>query len=123
MNDDDEVPTEVVAPATGKEIPTNESQVPPACETKSPNYLFSIDCFSDDVEIIAACRSTCCHTCGDPFFRLGELCPECKKKLRERSTAFGQSLADLFSGRLVHMHGIGYVDPWTRSGRDLIGDG
>ncbi len=74
-------------------------------------------------EAILNMQRESCKTCGYPNHHAGPLCPKCEQIETRKFQAMGEALIDHLHPRHVHMFGIGRVDPWTRAGRNLIGDG
>lgn len=67
-----------------------------------------------------------CQTCGHPYVQAGDLCPpceelvvDCKKRGEERAANFPNGILGPDSC-LVHIYGVGYVDPWTRQGKQFL---
>ena len=68
-------------------------------------------------------RKHSCKDCGYPFAQGGSLCEKCKKAVTDDLRGAAKVLEDFLSPRHVHSHRLGRLDPWTREGRNLIGDG
>lgn len=71
-------------------------------------------------------RCCMCQTCGYPYFQGGDLCAECEVLViqieKEESDRAFQAFRDFISpqSRFVHVYGVGYVDPWTREGKQYL---
>ncbi len=76
--------------------------------------------------LLAEQRHCMCQACGYPYFQGGDLCTECEAFVeqveKEEAARLAQRFEDLLSpnSRFVHVYGVGYVDPWTREGKQHL---
>lgn len=70
--------------------------------------------------------SFACQTCGYPYVQAGDLCPPCEELVADCKKRDEERAADVLNeilrpdSRFVHVYGVGYVDPWTREGKQLL---
>ncbi len=88
------------------------------------HYALYINGPFGDKKLDLSARKRSCKTCGHPFIQAGVMCPPC-------ADAFGgdvKAMMDVFqrhhesASRMVHVYGVGHVDPWTPAGKALLGD-
>ncbi len=91
-------------------------------ETEMRSYAFFIKGPFGDRELDLSARNRSCQTCGHPFFQAGAMCPECAEAFTRNMQAAAEGMAQWLNDipRMVHVYGVGHVDPWTREGKQYL---